>query len=57
MTETLLLRLAALNQRFPFFSGGGFSGFGGQTNNQAAQAISQGSFFPGGINQAQAGEA
>jgi hypothetical protein len=33
----------------------GFSGFGGQTNNQAAQAISQGSFFPGGINQGQAG--
>jgi hypothetical protein len=58
MTETLLLsRLAVPNQRFPSFFGGGFGSFGGQTNNQAAQAISQGSFFPGGINQAQAGEA
>jgi hypothetical protein len=45
------LRIAAANQ----FGGGGF--FGGQSNNQAAQAISQGSFFPRGINQAQAGEA
>jgi hypothetical protein len=58
--EFLLLPFAALNQRFPIFSGGGFdgfSGFGSQTNNQAEQAIAQGNFFPGGINQAlQAGK-
>jgi hypothetical protein len=46
MTKTSLLCPADLSER-PFF--------GGQTNNQAEQAIEQGNFFPGGINQGQAG--
>jgi hypothetical protein len=48
--EKLCLDVAAANQDGDAF------GEGAAANNQAAQAIDQGSLFGGGINQGQAGE-